>query len=183
MLAYFYFSWTDPTAFATVQQRTAAMLAGGGCELQCSDQMRNQSCCDGIYVPSFTFRQAGRAGLWRGRAALSAACCPRRHSAAVGVLPRCTPVPHPRVEVAPSWCRSNAYGFPQDRPTSTRLALLPDGSVAWTTYVQARRRSGRLPPHMPLPCLPACLLQASPPNRGAACFWPHLPCRPFSSSP
>lgn len=68
MLAYFYVSWQDPTAFATVQQSTARMLAGGGCELQCSDQMRNQSCCDGIYVPSFTFRRAGSAAAAQGSA-------------------------------------------------------------------------------------------------------------------
>lgn len=56
-ILYFYVTWRDPTAYATVVNSTARMLAGEAvCATPCSDYVREQSCCDGIFLPSFTFR-------------------------------------------------------------------------------------------------------------------------------
>lgn len=117
-----------------------------------------------------------RAALQRRRAALSAACPLRRRAASPPAAPHPGASRHLRDTLSATCSCRNVYAFSQDRPTSTRLTLLPDGSVAWTTYVQARPR--RLPAAAahaahPLACTPA---ELAPPHRRAALPAPvHLP--------
>ena len=53
----FYQTWTDSTAYDTVQRNTAAWRNGTRqCSLQCTDWGRNVACCDG--------GRAAQGGLW-----------------------------------------------------------------------------------------------------------------------
>lgn len=57
LIVYFVITWTDPTAFETVERATASWLAGNSsCGLQCTNRADGVACCDDIYVPSFSFR-------------------------------------------------------------------------------------------------------------------------------
>ena len=58
MIVFFYITWQDPTAYATVVEATRQWKAGEKrtCERQCSDYVGDQACCDGIFMPAFTFR-------------------------------------------------------------------------------------------------------------------------------
>ncbi|KAL4451548.1 hypothetical protein ABPG75_007210 [Micractinium tetrahymenae] len=56
---YFYLTWRDPAAYDTVQRSTQAMLSSNySCAKPCTDWAGNLSCCDGIYIPTFFFRNA-----------------------------------------------------------------------------------------------------------------------------
>lgn len=71
-MLYFYINWTDPAAYQTVRDATDAWLAGNrSCTHECSDWVRASACCDGIFQPTFFFRnslsfpQVGAAALER----------------------------------------------------------------------------------------------------------------------
>ena len=54
---YFYLTWRDPSAYATVREATDEWLGGRkACQRPCTDWAGVQSCCDGIYLPTFFFR-------------------------------------------------------------------------------------------------------------------------------
>lgn len=56
---YFYVSWTDPAAYRAVKDASDGWLAGNrSCAHECSDWVRAGACCDGIYQPTFFFRNA-----------------------------------------------------------------------------------------------------------------------------
>ena len=125
---------------------TADWLAGSyACRRPCTAWVGAQSCCDGIYLPTFFFR------CW-----LDAACCSAGMLLPLACHRRCSqpPVcplpsaPSPRLGIShraadasapahlPSSCR-NAFGFPQDRATGYKLYVLPEpnSSLLWTQFV------------------------------------------------
>lgn len=56
---YFYLSWTDPAAYPTARAATDRWLAGNAsCAHECSDWVHQEACCDGLYQPTFFFRNA-----------------------------------------------------------------------------------------------------------------------------
>lgn len=50
--------------------------------------------------------------------------------------------------------RRNVYGFPQDRASGDKIALLPapNNSIAWNVFVQGIFYQARRPPRAALPC-------------------------------
>ncbi|PRW32538.1 ligand-gated ion channel [Chlorella sorokiniana] len=58
-ILYFLLTWNDPEAAPTIAANTERWKAGqAGCDRQCSDFAGNVSCCDGIFLPSLTFKNA-----------------------------------------------------------------------------------------------------------------------------
>ena len=90
---YFYLTWTDPAAYSTVRAATDTWLAGNAsCAYGCSDWVRQEACCDGIYQPTFFFRNAlsfpqARPGSSGGGGGVRCPACPL----AAACLPPCPP--------------------------------------------------------------------------------------------
>jgi hypothetical protein len=140
---YFYLTWRDPSAYDTVRNATADWLAGSyACRRPCTDWVGGQSCCDGIYLPTFFFRcwPAAACGyVGRGReeeirqVQRGADCHLPATDCTLPSLCQCTLLPMPAF---PCSCR-NAFGFPQDRATGYKLYALPppNSSLLWTQFV------------------------------------------------
>lgn len=171
---------TDPGAFTTVVETTAAWLAGNrSCDRQCTDWAGAVACCDDIYIPSFFFRcgpgVAWRQLRWRlgvrdpadcpdpsaGAACMPRVCGARGRGTPAERAPAAAPTPFllrlgPRRGPA-GMCTASRRTVPR----ATRLRCCPPPTTASPGTSSSRASSTRHAARPGLPC-PALALGPGP---------------------